>query len=88
MLKTMIAATAVLAIGGSSTIYAQQQFRGPSGTDQNPRVEQQYRPSADDIKAFSDVRIDELKAGLDSRRNMKPSGKPSVRRCAICPHGT
>jgi hypothetical protein len=65
MLKTMIAATAVLAIAGSSTIYAQQQFGGPSGGDQKPRVEQQYRPSADDIKAFTDARIAALRAGLE-----------------------
>jgi zinc resistance-associated protein len=65
MLKPMIAATAVLAIAGSSTLYAQQQLGGPSGGDQNPRVEQQYRPSADDIKAFTDARIAALRAGLE-----------------------
>jgi hypothetical protein len=65
MLKPMIAATAVLAIAGSSTIYAQQQLGGPSGGDQNSRVEQQYRPSADDIKAFTDARIAALRAGLE-----------------------
>jgi len=65
MLKTMIAATAVLAIAGSSRIYAQQQFRGPSAGDRNLRVEQQYRPSADDIKAFTDARIAALRAGLE-----------------------
>jgi hypothetical protein len=65
MLKTVIAATAVLAIAGSSTINAQQQFGGPSGGGRNPRVEQQYRPSADDIKAFTDARIAALRAGLE-----------------------
>jgi len=47
MLKTMIAAMAV-ALAGSSTIYAQQQLGGPSGGDRNLRVEQRYRPSADE----------------------------------------
>jgi hypothetical protein len=65
MLKPMIAATAILAIAGSSTIYAQQQLGGPGGGDQNSRVEQQYRPSADDIKAFTDARIAALRAGLE-----------------------
>ena len=64
MLKTMIAAMAV-ALAGSSTIYAQQQLGGPSGGDRNLRVEQRYRPSADDIKAFTDARIAALSAGLE-----------------------
>lgn len=64
MLKTMIAAMAV-ALAGSSTIYAQQQLGGPSGGDRNFRVEQRYRPSADDIKAFTDARIAALRAGLE-----------------------
>jgi len=58
MFKPMIAATALLTIVGSSTVYAQQCGHGDA------RFEQQYRPSADDVKAFTDARIAALRAGL------------------------
>jgi len=58
MFKPMLAATAVLAIVGSSTVYAQQCGHGDA------RFEQQYRPSVDDVKAFTDARIAALRAGL------------------------
>lgn len=61
MLKSMLAATAALAIAGSSVVYAQQRFDGHGG---GPGLERHHRPSADDIKAFSDARIAALKAGL------------------------
>jgi hypothetical protein len=60
----MVAATAVLAIVGSSTAYAQQRSGDPGDGRGGARFEQQYRPSADDIKAFTDARIAALKAGL------------------------
>jgi len=58
MFKPMIAATALLAVVGSSTVYAQQCGHGDA------RFEQQCRPSADDLKAFTDARIAALRAGL------------------------
>jgi zinc resistance-associated protein len=63
MLKPVVAAAAVLAIAGSSFVYAQQRSDGP-GVDGGPRLEQRQRPSLDDIHAFADARIAALKAGL------------------------
>jgi hypothetical protein len=57
MLKPVIAATALLAIVGSSFVYAQARFDGG-------RVEYGHRFSADDAAAFTDARIAGLKAGL------------------------
>lgn len=67
MLKPMIAATAALAIAGSTFVYAQQRFDGYRGFgDGGPRAERQHHPlSADDINAFADARIAALKAGLE-----------------------
>ena len=71
MLKSMIAAAAVLAIAGSSIVYAQQR-----SDEDAPRSEQHYQPSADDIKAFTDARIAALRAGLqltpDQEKNWPP----------------
>lgn len=55
MWKTVLAGTAALAIAGGSLVYAQQ---GPGGRGDG------WRPSAEDISAFSDARIAGLKAGL------------------------
>ncbi len=79
MLKPMIAATAVLAIAGASIVYAQQRSGEPGGSARSgeggPRSEH-YRPSADDIKAFTDARIAALRAGLqltlDQEKNWPP----------------
>jgi len=79
MLKPMIAATAVLAIAGSSIVYAQQRSGEPGGSacsgEGAPRSEH-YQPSADDIKAFTDARIAALRAGLqltpDQEKNWPP----------------
>ncbi len=66
MLKPVIAATAVLAIAGSSIVYAQQ-----GSGDHNrfghwgQRGDHHHRPSAADMAAFTDARIAALKAGLE-----------------------
>jgi hypothetical protein len=57
MWKTVLAGTAALAITGSSLVYAQQQ----GGNDRGMR---HWRPSAEDMSAFTDARIAALKAGL------------------------
>jgi zinc resistance-associated protein len=64
MLKPVIAATAALAIAGSSIVYAQQRFGGPDN-DGGPRFEHRHRLSAEDLAAFTDARIAALKAGLE-----------------------
>src|SRR5580698_1266937 len=64
MLKPVIAATAMLAIVGSTFVYAQQGgYRG--FRDGGPRFEHRHRLSADDVSAFADARIAALKAGLE-----------------------
>src|SRR5580692_10689722 len=64
MLKPVIAATAILAIAGSTFVYAQQGgYRGFG--DGGQRFEHRHRLSADDVSAFADARIAALKAGLE-----------------------
>lgn len=69
MWKTVLAGTAVIAIAGTSLVYAQQQGSGGPGF-MNPGfmhqgfMHQGWRPSAEDIAAFSDARIAALHAGL------------------------
>src|SRR3984885_4362030 len=67
MLKPVIAATAVLALAGSTLVYAQQRSDGRGGFgDGGPRAEHQHRHlSAEDAAAFADARIAALKAGLE-----------------------
>jgi zinc resistance-associated protein len=67
MLKPVIAATAALAIAGSTYVYAQQRFDGHGGFGNGaPRAEHQHRHlSPDDVAAFGDARIAALKAGLE-----------------------
>jgi len=72
MFKPVIAATAVLAIAGSSIVYAQQRLGGPGaaggpgGFDHwGARAEHRHRLSAADLQAFTDARIAALKAGLE-----------------------
>jgi zinc resistance-associated protein len=77
MLKPVIAATAVLAIAGSSLVYAQQRFGEHGfGHSWGQRAEQRHRPSAEDMAAFTDARIAALKAGLeltpDQAKNWPP----------------
>jgi hypothetical protein len=67
MLKPVIAATAVLALAGSTLVYAQQRSDGRGGFgDGGPRAEHHHRHlSAEDAAAFADARIAALKAGLE-----------------------
>ena len=60
MWKSVVGATAALAIAGSSMVYAQQRFGGSggSGFDRGSRL------SPDDMAAMADARIAALKAGL------------------------
>jgi len=62
MLKPVIAA-AVLAIAGSTFVYAQQRS-GESDSDGASRFAEHMRPSVGDVRAFADARIAALKAGL------------------------
>src|SRR5215472_3884217 len=57
MWKSVLAATAAVAITGSSILYAQQSGPGADGL-------RHWRPSADDVNAFTDARVAALKAGL------------------------
>ena len=78
MLKPVIAATALLAIAGSSYVYAQQGYdgRGHGNFGDGPRAEHRHRPSVADMTAFADARIAALKAGLeltpDQAKNWPP----------------
>jgi hypothetical protein len=68
MLKPVIAATALLAIAGSTYVYAQQGFGGhyrDRSFDDGLRAEFRYRPSPADVAAFTDARIAAMKAGLE-----------------------
>ena len=74
MLKPMIAGATLLAIAGSSFVYAQQGFGG-RGYD-GYRAEPRYRMSIQDRAAFADARIAALRAGLqltpDQAKNWPP----------------
>ena len=76
MWKPVVAATAALAIAGSSLVYAQQRFGGSGGDGGGPRLEQRHRLSTEDMAAFADARIAALKAGLeltpDQAKNWPP----------------
>ena len=81
MLKPVIAATALVALAGSSFVYAQGgfggHFGGPGGFgDHGPAAQAWHPPSAADINAFADARIAALKAGLeltpDQAKNWPP----------------
>jgi soluble lytic murein transglycosylase-like protein len=74
MFKPVIVGMAVLAISGSSLVYAQQ--FGDHGGFGRWRAEHHHRLSADDMAAFTDARIAALKAGLeltpDQAKNWSP----------------
>jgi hypothetical protein len=61
MWKTVLAGTAALAIAGSSFVYAQQSNDAPAGSD----VQRHWRPSAQDMAAFTNARVAAIKAGLE-----------------------
>jgi len=85
MLKPVIAAAAVLALAGSTFVFAQNGF-GPGanpgfagrgfGGDGGPRFERWHHLSSTDMAAFTDARIAALKAGLeltpDQTKNWPP----------------
>jgi hypothetical protein len=75
MFKPVIVGMAVLAIAGSSLVYAQQQFGDHEGFGRW-RAEHHHPLSADDMAAFTDARIAALKAGLeltpDQAKNWSP----------------
>src|SRR5213594_3175085 len=58
MWKAIVAGTAVLAIAGTSLVYAQQR----SGRD--GMMTQRFQPNAEDLRAFGEARLAALKAGL------------------------
>jgi LTXXQ motif family protein len=77
MFKPVIAATALVALAGTSLVYAQQGFGGRDSADgDSPRFEHRHMPSPADITAFTDARIAALKAGLeltpDQAKNWPP----------------
>jgi hypothetical protein len=81
MLKSVAVGAAALAIIGSSIVYAQQLSGGPDGVGSGGfghglHFAAHYRPSIDDVKAFTDARIAALKAGLqltpDQEKNWPP----------------
>jgi zinc resistance-associated protein len=77
--KSLLAATALLAVAGGTFVYAQQGF-GHRGFGDGPRAEFghqfRHRQSAADVAAFADARIAALKAGLeltpDQAKNWPP----------------
>jgi hypothetical protein len=76
MLKPVIAGTALLALAGSSFVYAQQGFGGHDGRGGYGGPRQHRHLSAADVSAFADARIAALKAGLeltpDQAKNWPP----------------
>jgi hypothetical protein len=61
MWKTVLAATAAVAIAGTTLVYGQQRFNDAGAGPDGPR---HWRPSAEDIGAFTEARVAALKAGL------------------------
>jgi zinc resistance-associated protein len=66
MWKKVLIASAVVAMAGSTLVYAQRpgDSGGPDGTGQTRGSFGRFRPSADDLSAFTDARIAAMKAGL------------------------
>ncbi len=66
MFRPLVIGTAALAIAGSSIVFAQQRYFGPTGhADAGTRFEHRYHLSAEDMAAFTDARIAALRAGLE-----------------------
>src|SRR5579862_6441899 len=78
--KPLLAATAIIALAGSSLVYAQQGFGAHGnvgdGRDGGPRFEHRHRLSIADITAFTDARIAALKAGLELTPDQAKSWPP------------
>ena len=77
MIKPVIAATALIALAGSSLAYAQYGYGGDRQSGNGgPQLVQRHRLSAADVSAFADARIAALKAGLeltpDQTKNWPP----------------
>jgi hypothetical protein len=77
MIKPVIAATALIALAGSSLAYAQYGNGGDRQSgDGGPQIVRRHRLSAADVSAFADARIAALKAGLeltpDQTKNWPP----------------
>ena len=72
----------VLAIAGSSFVYAQQRSGEPD-FDGGPRSWQHPLPSVGDVRAFADARIAALKAGLQLTPEQEKNWGPLSRPCAI-----
>jgi LTXXQ motif family protein len=77
MIKPVIAATALVALAGSSLAYAQYGFGGDRAPgDNGPRVVQRHQLSAADVSAFADARIAALKAGLELNADQSKNWPP------------
>ena len=65
MWKTLLAGTTALAIAGSSVAFAQQPSpQAPQAPQAGAEGRQHWRPSEQDVNAFTDARIAAIKAGL------------------------
>ena len=75
MWKAVLAGMTAALIAGSSLVLAHQMPEGDSG--------QRWRPSPEDMSAFTDARIAALKAGLKLRPSRRRIGQPSRPQSAI-----
>src|SRR5712691_9383791 len=65
MWKTLLAGTTAIAIAGSSVAFAQQPSpQAPQAPQAGAEGRQHWRPSEQDVNAFTDARIAAIKAGL------------------------
>ena len=77
MIKPVIAATALIALAGSSIAYAQYGFGGDRAPgDERPRAVDRHRLNAADVSAFADARIAALKAGLELNADQSKNWPP------------
>ena len=77
MIKQVIAATALVALAGSSFAYAQYGFGGDRAPgDNGPQAVRWHQLSAADVSAFADARIAALKAGLELNADQSKNWPP------------